>query len=187
VTRCRLPARIGRHFVENPWTGVTYIGIPGIWDGKKQPALQEKRMSPKPNPAEYSPDLTLGIAELDEQHQTIFTMLGRVDSVSPDMYRQLDDDETDEMLDIMNDLKDSFMQHFSYEENLMDEADYPGLDDQQDAHERFLDDITRMEAELMNGSSIPPVKIHGYLADWFDAHIREMDLPFAQFRKENTK
>ncbi len=144
-------------------------------------------MPAKPNPAENPPELTLGIPELDDQHQTLFTMLGRIGSVSPDMYRQLDDDETDEMLDIMNDLKDSVMQHFSFEENLMDEADYPGLDDQQDAHERFLDDITRMEAELMNGTSVPPVKIQGLLADWFDGHIREMDLPFAQFRKENAK
>jgi hemerythrin len=79
------------------------------------------------------------------------------------------------------------MQHFSFEENLMDEADYPGLDDQQDAHERFLDDITRMEAELMNGTSVPPVKIHGFLADWFADHIREMDFPFAEFRKKSGK
>jgi len=144
-------------------------------------------MSAKPNPAGFSPELTLGIPELDEQHQTLFSMIGRINSVSPDMYRQLDDDETDEMLDIMNDLKDSAMQHFSFEENLMDEADYPGLDNQQEAHERFLDDITRMEAELMNGTSIPPVKIQGFLTDWFDEHIREMDLPFAKFRKENAK
>ncbi|MEZ7196886.1 bacteriohemerythrin [Pseudodesulfovibrio karagichevae] len=144
-------------------------------------------MSAKPNPAGFSPELTLGISELDAQHEALFAMLGRIDAVSPDMYRQLDDDETDEMLDIMNDLKDSVMQHFSFEENLMDEADYPGLDEQQDAHERFLDDITRVEAELMNGTSVPPVKIHGSLADWFDAHIREMDLPFAKFRKESGK
>ncbi|MGE4423524.1 MAG: bacteriohemerythrin [Pseudodesulfovibrio sp.] len=144
-------------------------------------------MSPKPNPAKFSPELTLGISELDSQHEALFSMLGRIDAVSPDMYRQLDDDETDEMLDIMNDLKDSVMQHFSFEENLMDEADYPGLDDQQDAHERFLDDIIRMEAELMNGTSVPPVKLHGFLADWFDGHIREMVLPFAEFRKESAK
>jgi hemerythrin len=144
-------------------------------------------MSAKPNPAGYSPELVLGIPELDDQHETLFTMLGRIGAVTPDMYRQLDDDETDAMLDIMNDLKDSVMQHFSFEENLMDEADYPGLDDQQDAHERFLDDITRMEAELMNGTSVPPVKIHGFLTDWFDEHIRKMDHPFAQFRKESAE
>jgi hemerythrin len=144
-------------------------------------------MSAKPNPAGFSPELALGIPELDDQHQALFDMLGRIDAVSPDMYRQLDDDETDEMLDIMNDLKDSAMQHFSFEENLMDEADYPGLDDQQDAHERFLDDLTRVEAELMNGTSVPLVKIHGFLADWFDEHIREKDLHFAKFRKESAK
>jgi hemerythrin len=144
-------------------------------------------MSAKPNPPGFSPELTLDIPELDDQHKALFAMLGRIGAVSPDIYRQLDDDETDRVLDIMNDLKDSVMQHFSFEENLMDEADYHGLDDQQDAHERFLDDITRMEAELMNGTSVPPVKIHGFLADWFDGHIREMDLPFAKFRKESRK
>ena len=144
-------------------------------------------MSAKLKPAEFSPELALGIPELDEQHEALLGMLGRIGAVSPDMYSQLDDGETDEVLDIMNDVRDLAMQHFSFEENLMDEADYPGLDDQQDAHERFLDDITRLEAELMNGTSVPPVKIHGFLADWFADHIREMDFPFAEFRKKSGK
>lgn len=144
-------------------------------------------MAAKPIPSGFSPELALGVPELDEQHKTLFSMLGRISAVSPDMYRQLDDDETDEMLDIMNDLKDFAMQHFGFEENLMDEADYPGLDDQQDAHERFLDDLVRMEAELMNGTSVPPIKLHGFLADWFADHIRELDRPFAEFRKKSAK
>lgn len=144
-------------------------------------------MAAKPTPPGFSSELVLDIRELDEQHEALFSMLGRIDTVSPDMYRQLDDDETDAMLDIMNDLRDFAMQHFSLEENLMDEADYPGLDDQQGAHERFLDDLVRMEAELMNGTSVPPVKLHGFLADWFAEHIRELDRPFAEFRKESAK
>ncbi|WFS63507.1 hemerythrin family protein [Pseudodesulfovibrio thermohalotolerans] len=143
-------------------------------------------MPAKSNPAESSPIITLGIPEIDEQHETFFAMLGRIETVSPDMYRQLDDDETDKMLDIMSDLKDFAMQHFSFEENLMDETDYPGLDGQQESHERFLDDITRLEAELMNGTSVPPVKLHGFLADWFTEHVREMDLPFAEFREKSV-
>ncbi|EGB16422.1 hemerythrin-like metal-binding protein [Pseudodesulfovibrio mercurii] len=143
-------------------------------------------MSAKQNPAGFTPELTLGVRELDEQHETLFRMLDRIDTVSPDMYRQLDDDETDAMLDIMNDLKDAALQHFGYEENLMDETDYPGLDDQQDAHERFIDDLIRLEAELMNGTSVPPVKLHAFLADWFADHVRELDRPFAEFRNKSA-
>ena len=144
-------------------------------------------MPAKPNLVGFTPDLAVGVPELDDQHETFFTMLGRIDAVSPDMYRQLDDDETDVMLDIMNDLKDFAIQHFSFEETMMGESDYPGLDDQLDAHERFLDDIIRTEADLMNGTAVPPVKIHGALADWFADHIREMDLAFGEFRKNIAK
>ncbi|AMK12420.1 MAG: bacteriohemerythrin [Pseudodesulfovibrio sp.] len=144
-------------------------------------------MPATPAPAEFPEDLTLGIRELDDQHKTLFAVLDRILAVSRDPYRQLDDDGTNTVLDIMTDLKDAAMQHFDQEETLMDQRDYPGLDDQQEAHERFLDDLVRIEADLMNGTAVPPVRLHADLADQLAAHVREMDRELAQFLNKSEK
>lgn len=144
-------------------------------------------MPATPAPAEFPEDLALGIPELDDQHKTLFAVLDRILAVSRDPYRQLDDDGTNTVLDIMTDLKDAAMQHFDQEETLMDQRDYPGLDDQQEAHERFLDDLVRIEADLMNGTAVPPVRLHADLADQLAAHVREMDRELAQFLNKSEK
>lgn len=144
-------------------------------------------MPATPAPDGLPDDLTLGIRELDDQHQTLFTILDRVLTVSGDPYRQLDDDGTNAVLDIMTDLKDAAMQHFDQEETLMGERNYPGQDDQQEAHERFLDDLVRLEAELMNGTAVPPVRLHGGLADQLAAHVREMDRQLVEFLNKSEK
>ena len=144
-------------------------------------------MPATPAPAGLPEDLTLGIRELDEQHRTLFTVLDRILAVSRDPYRQLDDDGTNAVLDIMTDLKDAALQHFDQEETLMGQRDYPGLDDQQEAHERFLVDLVRIEADLMNGTAVPPVRLHADLADQLAAHVRVMDRELVQFLNKSEK
>lgn len=139
------------------------------------------------DPAGLPEDLVLGIRELDDQHQALFAILDRILAVSRDSYRQLDDDGTNAVLDIMTDLKDAALQHFDQEETLMDQRDYPGQDAQQEAHERFLDDLVRLEAALMNGTAVPPVRLHADLADQLAEHVRTADRELAEFLNKSKK
>lgn len=125
--------------------------------------------------------LTLGIPDLDRQHETYFTMAARLGKAVPDIRRVLDDDEVDAVLDILADLRDYALEHFATEETLMGEADYPELEPHSDEHNKFILDIGQMEAELMNGSAIPVVKVHQFVHDWFEDHIREHDKRFGEF------
>lgn len=141
-------------------------------------------MAPKLNLAGFSKEYIIDIQEIDEQHEQFFDMLGKIDSVTDDLYRPLEDDEVDDLLDIMNDLRDYALHHFGTEEGYMQEVEYPGLKAQKKAHNKFITDVIRMEAELMNGSAIPAIKVHTFMAEWYREHIISMDKPFSSFYKD---
>ncbi len=139
------------------------------------------------NSAEFSPDYAVNIREIDEQHATFFSMLDRIDTVADDLYRPLDDDGVDDVLDVMTEIREYARAHFGTEEGYMQEVGYPDLEDHKSAHERFIEDIARMEGELLNGSAVPPVKVRTFLAESCLEHIREMDQPFGRFYNDNNK
>jgi len=144
-------------------------------------------MSPTLNLAGFSKEYVMEIDEIDEQHETFFEMLAKIDDITPDLYKPMDEDEVDDILDIMSELRDYALHHFGTEEGYMQEMDYPGLDKQKAAHNKFITDVIRLEAELMNGSSMPPIKIRNFIAEWYRDHILNLDKPFGKFYKENNK
>ncbi|MBG0791213.1 MAG: hemerythrin family protein [Desulfovibrionaceae bacterium] len=144
-------------------------------------------MASNRNSAGTSTEYVIDIREIDEQHERIFDILDRIETVAEDLYRPLDDDEVDDALDIMGELRECAREHFGTEEGYMEEADYPALDDHRAAHEKFIDDLIRMEGELLNGSSVPPVKIHAFLAESCREHILSMDSPFGDFYNKIKK
>ena len=141
-------------------------------------------MPSDPNSADFKKEYIIGIPELDEQHETFLTMLDAITDVAPDPYKPLDEDEADDLVDVLGELRDHALLHFRTEEDCMEEVDYPGLGDQEEAHARFIADLTRMEAEVMNGTAIPAIKIRNFVHDWLRDHILELDKPFAKFQGE---
>lgn len=144
-------------------------------------------MISKLNLAGFTEEYLMDIPEIDDQHKEFFEMLGRISDVVSDLYKPLDDDETDDVLDIIADLRDYALIHFRTEEGYMREADYPGIDKQKKEHNRFITDVIRMEAELMNGSAIPAIKIRNFMHDWYRDHILTLDKPFSDFYNKNRK
>lgn len=138
------------------------------------------------NSVGFTEEDLLGIPEIDDQHENIFSMLAKIDTVGNDLYTPLDDEEVDDLLDILYDTRDQLMHHFDREEALMEEVEYPDIEEQQDAHAKFIVDLGRMEGELMNGSAMPPIKIRNFLHEWCREHIDSMDKKFGIFYN-NTK
>ena len=144
-------------------------------------------MASKLQLAGFTKEYVMDIPEIDEQHKTFFELLDRIGEVAPDLYKPLDDDEVDDVVDVLNELRDYAMLHFRTEEAYMREVDFPGLSAQKKYHNRFITDVIRMEAELLNGSAIPAINIRNFMHDWYRDHILTMDKPFSDFYKNNSK
>ncbi len=130
--------------------------------------------------AGFTAEYVMDIEELDEQHRTFFTLLAKLATSVPDMYRPLDDEEADAVIDVLNELRDYAMLHFRTEEGYMQEIGYPGLEKQKREHNRFITDVIRMEGELLNGTVMPAIKLHNFMHDWYRDHILTLDKPFGQ-------
>ncbi|MUM76374.1 bacteriohemerythrin [Pseudodesulfovibrio sp. F-1] len=141
-------------------------------------------MTSRLNLAGFTQEYIVGIEELDEQHKTFFTLLDKIGKAAPDMYRPLDEDEADAVIDVLNELRDYALLHFRTEEGYMQEIDYPGLAGQKREHNRFITDVIRMERELMNGTAMPAITIRNFMHDWYRDHILNLDKPFGQAYKK---
>lgn len=144
-------------------------------------------MSPTLNIAGFTKEYIVDIPEIDDQHEAFFKMLDKINDVVPDMYKPLDDDEVDDLIDVVSELRDYALEHFRTEEGYMQEVDYPGTGKQKKEHNRFITDVIRLEAELMNGSAMPPIKVRNFMHDWYRDHILNLDKPFGEYYKENSK
>ena len=144
-------------------------------------------MISKLNLAGFTEEYVVNIPEIDEQHKEFFDLLGKIETVAPDLYKVMDDDEVDDIVDVISELRDYALLHFRTEESYMQECNYPGLSDQKKEHNRFITDVIRMEAELMNGSAMPAIKIRNFMHDWYRDHIMEMDKPFSEFYSKNKE
>lgn len=144
-------------------------------------------MPPKLNLAGFTEEYVMDIPEIDEQHKAFFDLLDRIGQAAPDLYKVLDDDEVDGVVDVLDELRNYAMLHFRTEEAYMKEVDFPDLSKQKKAHNRFITDLIRLEAELLNGSAMPAITIRNFMHDWYRDHIMSMDKPFSSFYKENRK
>lgn len=123
---------------------------------------------------------------IDEEHKRLFDIIRKTNDL---IHAQLLHDKYDEIIGILNELRDYTEIHFSHEEEYMEQIGYPGLEAQRRAHTAFidrlvdiklsdLDDIDDNQQEYLN-------ELVNYLLSWLSNHILKMDLLIAQFAKNN--
>ncbi|MCG2657108.1 MAG: bacteriohemerythrin, partial [Hydrogenophaga sp.] len=132
----------------------------------------------------FSEEYLVHIPEIDEQHRTFFTLLDTRGKSVPDLYKPLDHERADAIIDVLDELRDYAMLHFRTEEGYMQEINYPGLAKQKREHNRFITDVIRMQGELLNGSAMPAIKIRNFMHDSYRDHILNLDKPFGKTYKK---
>ncbi|ADU63598.1 MAG: bacteriohemerythrin [Pseudodesulfovibrio sp.] len=141
-------------------------------------------MTSRLNLTGFSEEYLVHIPEIDEQHRTFFTLLDTMGKAVPDLYKPLDDEGADAIIDVLDELRDYAMLHFRTEEGYMQEINYPGLAKQKREHNRFITDVIRMQGELLNGSAMPAIKIRNFMHDRYRDHILNLDKPFGKTYKK---
>lgn len=117
-----------------------------------------------------------GIKFVDEEHATLFDIIGRVhETINSETLH----DKFDAIMDIIEELRDYTIKHFSDEERYMQEISYDGLAAQKRVHEAFVDKITEIDLQsLSDDSDDQSAYLSGlvrFLNDWLIDHILKMD------------
>jgi len=127
----------------------------------------------------WKDNYSCNISGIDNQHKKLFEIGSRIfDLVSlNDGY-----DHYDEIMNILNELKDYTIYHFSYEEELMKEHNYEDYESHKIEHDFFIKKLMRLEkSDLEDNQNEALMKIITFVADWISGHILKTDMKYKTF------
>jgi len=124
-------------------------------------------------------ELTVGIAELDEQHRAFYAEVNR-------LHEAMRAHRLDHANEMAGYLADYVAKHFATEERLMIEAGYPGYREHVARHEEFRRDFQRWRARLsaQGASASMVVDLSSWITGWLRDHIRRVDSRMADFLRK---
>ena len=126
---------------------------------------------------EWKDEYKLGVEEIDLQHKKLLgigrklmTLIRTTDIL----------DKSEEVSEILNQLRNYTIEHFSKEEQIMQEKGYPDLTSHAMEHEylrrkmRQIDDL-----DIHNQDTI--IKLVSFVSDWIYQHILISDMKFRNY------
>ena len=125
------------------------------------------------NPCEFTPKYYTGIPLVDEEHQTLFEIIGEANELIGNNFIA---DKYDNISDILIKLTDYTKVHFTYEENYMEEIGYEGIEAQKRAHKGFISKLEDIELEGFDENQQEILlELMDFLFNWLVNHILKMD------------
>lgn len=114
-----------------------------------------------------------GIELIDAEHQRLFEIIKETNDV---IHAELLHDKYDEIVHILDALKDYTILHFQDEEAYMEEIKYEGLQAQKYAHAAFVDKLNEIDLEKVDDNQQEYLEeLIDYLLDWLVTHILKVD------------
>lgn len=129
---------------------------------------------------EWDDTLILGSQQIDEHHHRLVEILNRCYSAL------MLHDHSHELEGVVAELLDYTHYHFSTEESLMAEAEYPAAPSHAAAHRKFIRSINNFRDRSDAGESFVAIDVLVFLKDWLVHHIQNTDRAFTNYLNERT-
>jgi hemerythrin-like metal-binding protein len=133
--------------------------------------------------SEWSPDLSINHAIIDEQHQQLFIIFKNL-ITSIDCQQQQAN-----VAEVIDFLEAYVTSHFENEEHLMKQYDYPYYTLHQAQHVKFMENVKELKREYQQNRQeyfYLAFQIYHQLVDWFIHHIARFDKQLGQFLQKKT-
>lgn len=112
-------------------------------------------------------DLDTGIKVIDNQHKRIVEMINH-------LHDAMDHGDRKQLSDILDELVDYTLSHFTFEESLMEDAHYEFTRAHKRVHEVFVKRVSDYRLRFRAGEDIGAELLHT-LSHWLFNHIRNDD------------
>lgn len=131
-------------------------------------------------PIEWTSDLSVGIAEIDRQHQELFRQINRL----LEACHQGTSKET--VVEIIRFLGEYVVSHFGAEEKLMLQFSYPDYANHKNHHQQFITSFQELKDKLDSEGAGPHIVIltNRIVVNWLNSHIRNVDKILGDFLKD---
>lgn len=137
----------------------------------KLPPLEEWMV--RENPCEFTDDYLTGIALVDAEHKELFRIVDKANQ----LVKSFDElSGYDNIIEILNELKEYTKEHFSDEEEYMESIQYEGLSAQKRAHEAFIDKLENIDLAQIDANPQEYLQeLLEFLLGWLINHILYTD------------
>lgn len=118
---------------------------------------------------QWKEEYEVGVAEIDEQHQKLIDIANRVYEL---MRNELALDKYDQIVEILQELKEYTVYHFHFEEGLMQKAKYKKRFSHKILHQNFLAQVEAVDLSAVDeNQEAYLVQIMDFIANWLIDHI----------------
>jgi hemerythrin len=116
-----------------------------------------------------------GIISLDNEHQQLISEINR-------LYEAVRDKRGESILnDILKMLESYTVDHFQHEEKLMEEYDYPGLEEHIKVHQELIAAVQNLKSRAEFGTEKLAQELLKFLRVWVLEHILDVDKKYGSF------
>ena len=131
----------------------------------------------------WTPDLAVGVAEIDRQHQELFAAIDRL------LEAMSDGRGRGEVSALIGFLSKYVVEHFRDEERVMAEARYPELEQHRVVHAEFTADLGLLAAQLeaKGATSALVFEVNTRAAQWLRTHVMAMDKRIGVFLQQRPR
>jgi len=130
---------------------------------------------------EWTEDLRLGIESIDTQHKKLIDLINALDTAIAAGYGN------DMLGKVLGGLLDYTIEHFSYEENLLERCDYPSYPSHKAEHDSLTEKVEFLSHVFEQGQSVNTDQIMQFLKIWLQEHILDIDKRYVPFVKEKSR
>ncbi len=135
--------------------------------GKMRPAERNRKIPV------FTEEYLTGIALVDEEHKELFRIIGEVYRVIMDEFIP---DKYDEIVHLLEEMKDYTKFHFADEEKYMESIQYEGLPAQRRAHDAFVARLEEIDLEHVEEHQQETLEeLLEFLTEWLINHILHTD------------
>ena len=120
----------------------------------------------------------IGVDMIDHQHHHLVNLTNELATA------MLKGDGRRVIFDTFKNLANYTLEHFSDEEELMEQSKYKGLVDQQKEHEEFKRKLAEFIVKYQDGAIRIPNEVLVFLAEWLRDHTHGSDRKFGKFWQE---
>ncbi len=127
------------------------------------------------NTFKWTEKLSVGNKQIDEDHQGLFKLIDDLESA--ELTKSY-------LTGILAKLEDYTHEHFSREEELMQQIGFPGFDEHIKEHKMFIEWLDTVKKTYQRSAESPFLVsdlVNNFLNDWLTKHILQEDMKYRDF------
>jgi hemerythrin len=143
----------------------------------------EEVVEPKGSNVVWTKELETGIDILDEQHRHYIDLLNDYCEKATEHTKTFK--KTRQLMESFDFLRQYAKEHFSTEESIMTDAEYPDYESHLAEHLHFLKHVEALYQDMKANGFSPELsrEVNYYTIEWFIDHILESDMQLVEFIK----